>query len=382
MKQPSQRRRCAPGFTLVEVMVGVTIGLVGMLIMFRMVSVWDTHTRSSAAGNDAQTSGTLAMFALERDLKNAGMGIGVAPPGVMGCMVTAKGMTSFPLRPVSIAPGVNGSDELTVFYGTSSFMTDLAKFTDSTATTKKLVRRDGFKQGDIAVVSTGAAGSPCELIEVTDTSTADMWLKHTQVTYTSYYAAAPAPSRFNPAAGTVNAFPSGTIFSLGPMPSLNVWAIRNTGSTPTLVTQDLIRGTPETALADGVVGLKAQYGVDADGDGKISEGATPEWTTVAPADWTRLLAIRVSLLVRSKQFERSADPAASAATYAVTRNPPTWRDCTVANCRETAFTMTNVNGSADSYDETMSDPNNWRYYRYRVYQKVIPLRNMIWGTTP
>jgi len=29
--------------------------------------------------------------------------------------------------------------------------------------------------------------------------------------------------------------------------------------------------------------------------------------------------------------------------------------------------------------DTDAVPNNWRYYRYRVYERVIPLRNMIWG---
>jgi hypothetical protein len=43
------------------------------------------------------------------------------------------------------------------------------------------------------------------------------------------------------------------------------------------------------------------------------------------------------------------------------------------------FLMTNVDGSADSYSDTDANPNNWRYYRYRVYERVIPLRNMLWG---
>ena len=39
--------------------------------------------------------------------------------------------------------------------------------------------------------------------------------------------------------------------------------------------------------------------------------------------------------------------------------------------------MTNVDGTAAS--ETTDVPNNWHYYRYNVYEKVIPLRNMIWN---
>jgi type IV pilus assembly protein PilW len=39
--------------------------------------------------------------------------------------------------------------------------------------------------------------------------------------------------------------------------------------------------------------------------------------------------------------------------------------------------MTDVSGGTDS--SVAGSADNWRYYRYRVYEKVIPLRNMIWG---
>jgi len=44
------------------------------------------------------------------------------------------------------------------------------------------------------------------------------------------------------------------------------------------------------------------------------------------------------------------------------------------------FLMTNVNGQPDGFLDTDAVPNNWRYYRYRVYERVIPLRNLLWGT--
>jgi type IV pilus assembly protein PilW len=56
-----------------------------------------------------------------------------------------------------------------------------------------------------------------------------------------------------------------------------------------------------------------------------------------------------------------------------------------------SFVMTNVDGTADTStgcpdltnpaDPNLT-PNNWRLYRYSVYETVIPLRNMIWGTAP
>jgi len=74
-------------------------------------------------------------------------------------------------------------------------------------------------------------------------------------------------------------------------------------------------------------------------------------------------AIRVALLARSRQFERNP----------VTTTAPVWA--------RGAFVMTNLDGSAQATSPA-NPADNWRNYRYRVYEKVIPLRNMIWGTSP
>ena len=82
------------------------------------------------------------------------------------------------------------------------------------------------------------------------------------------------------------------------------------------------------------------------------------------------------MLVRSRQYERNGDPAASGvkAVTPTAANPYYFGDPT------RKFLMTNVSGGPDTFDDTTADPNNWRYYRYRVYERVIPLRNMLWGT--
>jgi type IV pilus assembly protein PilW len=41
--------------------------------------------------------------------------------------------------------------------------------------------------------------------------------------------------------------------------------------------------------------------------------------------------------------------------------------------------MTNVDGTADSDPTGANAVNNWRNYRYNVYEAVVPLRNTIIG---
>src|SRR5690349_12940603 len=116
-------RRLQRGISMVEILVGIAIGMIGVLIMFQVVSVWDARSRSSTSSGDAQVAGTLAMFALERDIRGSGLGFGTAPPADMGCNVQATDAGtgrafSFPLQPVEIIDndGTGEPDEIRVLY--------------------------------------------------------------------------------------------------------------------------------------------------------------------------------------------------------------------------------------------------------------------------
>jgi type IV pilus assembly protein PilW len=385
----SPRYRRHRGFSLVEVLVGIVIGMVGVLVIFQTVSIWDSHVRTTKAGGDAQSAGTLALFSIERDLRLAGMGFGKAGGDVMGCVVhahdTGDGRAfDFNLFPMHIEVGADGApDEIRILYGNSSFYVSEETFTASTASTKKLARRNGFRRGDVAVVAGNGTGVPgasdCALVQITDNTDVDGFtVAHASGNYSAdaVYAAASgasAAARFNDAGGTGTTFSSGTIYNLGPAPRLNLWRIDG----QRLVRTDVMHNAGPFEVAEGVVSLKAQYGYDLDGDNRIADTpGAPEWITAlpTPVDWTKVRALRVALLVRSSQFEKSADPSAGASAVAVTASAPSWSGG--------EFAMTNVDGTPDAYGPADAVPNNWRYYRYRVYEQVIPLRNMIWGTAP
>jgi type IV pilus assembly protein PilW len=369
------------GFSLIEILVGIIIGMVGLLVIFKTVAIWDNHTRTTVSGGDSQVAGTLAMFNLERDIKSAGLGFGAAPAGVMGCtvkgvdVVTGRNL-SFPLNPVTINVGAGGApDTLTVLSGNSSFFVDNALVRGSTANTKQFKDATGFRAGDVAVLAP-RTGTDCELIQITANNSATrVSVEHRVGDYVPdpAYQAASAVARYNVAAGTTGTYvPGGTMFNLGAAPQRNIWSI---AGGRVLGRVDDMQGTNLIEVSDGVISMKAMYGVDADNNNAISDA---EWVTAAPADWTRVRAVRVALLVRSSQFEKPL--LASSAAVAMPPTPssknPAWFGGN--------FVMTNVDvgNSADTHSDTDVVPENWRFYRYRVYEKVIPLRNMIWGTTP
>ena len=164
------------GMTLVEVMVGLAIGMIGMLVIFQTVSVWDARTRATSAGSDSQVTGSLAMYSVERDLRLAGQGFGGADTPTMGCQVdgfdqTASAPLRFPMTPVVIVDhdATNEPDEIATLYGTSSYFTSETTFSRVTAQTVSTYDRTGFKSGDLVVLANTGTGGPasanCQMLE-------------------------------------------------------------------------------------------------------------------------------------------------------------------------------------------------------------------------
>jgi len=377
------------GFTLVEIMVGMLIGLIGIIVIFQVFQLTESRKRTTTAGSDAQIAGSVAMFSLERDLRLGGFGFGVAASasggGLMGCNVNvydnANPAVNFPLRlaPVVITDGVAGApDSITVLWGSSLTFSNFETFSTTTDTSKLLKFRNGIDRGDLAIVGGPLVASPqgCHLIQVTDNTNGDQrTINHVAGGYLSKDGVTPLVTRYNNPAGPGMTFTgsSGYFFNLGPYPRANKWSIRN----GKLTLEDLLHYVdlnPADAqndwieVADGVLDLQAQYGYDANSDGQIADN---EWTVATPptnADWAKVRAIRVAILARSGEYEKG-----------YTATTPVWGCGMSVSC--TNFLMTNLDGSAGA--TSPADPTlDWRHYRYRVYETVVPFRNVIWGAAP
>jgi type IV pilus assembly protein PilW len=352
------------GFSLIELMVSVVIGLLGVVVIFQVLSVWDARKRTTAAGSDAQVAGTIGVFALERDLKVVGYGMGRINPAELNCNVRAINATgansNFPLVPAMITQGVNSTpDQLSLLYGSSDYFTAVERFKKSTPTTKEGLRfRIGLFPGDLVVVTNAPdtpAAASCELVEITSAAL-DERIEHASVDYVRFgepAGAPPLPSKFNPPGGAVTVFARGNLYNLGPAPRRHVWQIRAGGVLS--VTEQFAAGAMMD-VAEGIVDLQAEYGT-------LNVAGVIDWSDAAPANWSELQAIRVALLARSQQFERDAVTIAAPRFFNGTRS----------------FAMANVFGAESSV--TIGAPTNWQNYRYRVYEKIVPLRNVMWGKT-
>lgn len=125
---------------------------------------------------------------------------------------------------------------------------------------------------------------------------------------------------------------------------------------------------PTVVLSKDIVSLQAQYGVAAatpPGVQNVSRwvDATGSWATPSNADIKRIKAVRIVLVARSGKKEATNVTSTCTNNAGINNGPCAWQD-----------TATDPAPLID----LSSDPD-WQKYRYKVYQTVIPLRNVIWA---
>ncbi|UUZ78542.1 PilW family protein [Polaromonas sp. P1(28)-13] len=121
-------------------------------------------------------------------------------------------------------------------------------------------------------------------------------------------------------------------------------------------------------LAADIVKLKAQYGVadvsSQDVNDWVNASAATGWNTLDSAKVKRIKAIRLVIVARSSKKE-GADVTSTCTNVSggVNNGPCAWSDTTA--------------DPAPVID--LSSNTDWKKYRYRVYQTIIPIRNVIWA---
>lgn len=406
-----QRRH--KGFSLVEIMVGLMIGVVAMIIIMQVFSVTEGTKRTTTGGADAHTNGATSLYLIERDLRMAGWGLepwlylgkqmvaGVQSyepgcttlrtycDGSAACGGSTGAIAGFSLAGVTIQEGGANPDALTVRFfsnpGADNFIpsTNMEFLSDNgippkTLPTKSLTVASaaGCSGPTNAVTKTGGS-----LLLISDpTNGVCTVMQATKITL-------PLPPAqpfstiehdggdgYNPSAGWPAPTPTSSARISCFSPAANGPVFRRTYSvdvtTRQLVKTDntVVPAVANEPVASGIFDLQAQYGIAPDSVQEVNAwvNASGEWANPAPATLggagrlQRIKAVRVAVLARSSQYEKPDSAGiCSATTAAMTALWPKWNGVAVFN--------------------TANYPAGWDCYRYKVLETISPLRNVIWG---
>lgn len=359
------------GFSLVEIMVGLVIGMATVVIMLQMLSNSDATKRKAAGGNDAQMNGALALYTLEREIRASGYGIN--DQRLLGCDLTYKTSTdgatvTVPLQPATVLTAGNAlipggdvnTDALMVIYSNNQGSADGDKLlSNSTAGSYQISTPSTYRINDIVIAQNSARPAPCKL-------TTDKVVNITGSTVT-----------VDP--GVIGVPANSVIYNMGPAPVINVYAIRNGNLTVCDFTAwdcgkasytNPVDSNVWVPIASNVVTLRAQYGHDllpaivGGGLQKIVsqyDQITPDKNGLHPeCDWARILAVRVALVARNATYDKT-NP---------TKVNPVWSGTTADQVSSPS------NPTALPID--LSGNGDWTKYRYKSMETTVPLRNAIW----
>jgi type IV pilus assembly protein PilW len=365
------------GFTIIELMIGLLVGLFVTLGVTYVLMNMEGQKRTVTSGSDAQLTGALALATLTRTLQPAGYGFNQVP-GVMGCALVNKyggaGFTGLPERlvPVEIEDGKDGApDTIRVFAsGKESYAMPL-RLKETYSPTVPIAQeqfvplalagvqpKDSTYAGDLMVAAIDAL-QPCEVFRVSGV-------------------AAGVISRQDDGAWNAPGFPtqnyaSGNyLINLG-QPFDATLAVSPDGALTLKTLTFSSTGVPSYTSAlpvhRDIVNLQAMYGKDTTSP---PDGAIDEWTTEKPAtnaQWQQVVALRVAVVARSTQFEREE----------VTAEAPQWdvgKEIKVIGAQPCK-----ANSGSECLPLDVSALDQWKHYRYKVFDSIIPLRNMVWKAT-
>ncbi len=363
---PALFNRPAAGFGLVEVMVSLAIGMIAVIIMLQVFALSEQRKRTTTGGGDAQSTAAIALNQLQHDVGQAGFGISAV--SLFNCNLTWKLpsgtniATAMPLAPVTVNPattvvpaGDANTDTLLVVYGNTNGQPQGSVIQGQSSTLYAMQKATSFAIGDRVI----AAPATC-------TTT-------TNLTLDSITSVA-SPNLTVATGGT-----GSTLYNLGPTPSVLAYAVRRGNLTVCDYRVNdcgLAASTSDSSIwapiANNVVSMRAVYWRDTstlmDGIPDVHDQTTP--TTAC--GWARISALGLVLVARSTQYEKGIVTATGLNTP-MPVNAPTWSE----NATAAIVGATGGLGPNTSADEP------WKHYRYKVFETVMPIRNVGWmGVTP
>ena len=358
------------GFTLIEIMVGLIIGLLVTAVVVSVFRVFEAQKRTTTGNSDAQTNGAIALFNLQRDAQLAGFALPVygSDFSPFNCPINTTidhdnnaGTAAIGLSPIVITDGngANGSDTIAIRFGDSMKGGIAVEMQAGTATNVVQVDNNiGCTFNDVAlVINPSGAALNCSMMRVGPSPTG--------VTATGI-----TPAKVTLSA-TTNVAVGNSLSCLG------VWNEVQYAVTANQLTRSgtVTTGVPSAIavpMVPDIVNMQAQYGISA----SANSNQVTQWvnatgafanaaTTPTLANRNLIKAIRIAVVARNGLLEpANVTDTCSSRTAAKPTGLCAW-DGAAAGSQAPAIDL-----SADA---------NWQRYRYRVYETIIPIKNIIWS---
>jgi type IV pilus assembly protein PilW len=406
-RTPSYQR----GFTLVELMVGLAIGMLATLVIVQVISVFEAQSRSTTGSADAQTNGGIALYTISHDLQLAGYPLMSTTNGnPLGCTAltingtadVTNGTTDVTnrLSPVVITDGIVGtgenaspSDAITIRYGDATMggvptQTQAALPTGGYPTVVPVLSNFGCQvPNPIAAY----AALPVSAL-IVDGGTCYM----STVTAVSATGATSPPPVPNVTLSNVPTVGNGGV-NLACLGTWHEVTYRvNDGNLERCDLSQVTTGNCDPTVFPnanfvpsvvGIVNLQAQYGISQAGLSNsdpnynrivqwVDATAAAGWNAPSVANRNLIKAVRIAIVARNAKRETSVVTSACSSTTAANPTGLCAWDATSA-LPTPPLSPPFVASPAPTIDLSASNPE-WLQYRYRVFETIIPLRNVIW----
>lgn len=361
--------RTHSGFSLVEILVGMVIGLLASLVIMQVFSVFEGQKRTTTGSADAQINGSIALYTLKRDAEMAGFGLPVFSNSNTPLNCTTMpifdhdgdaGTPNIDMFPVVITDGgaSGASDRIAIRSGRTSAAGIPSSVTVAgTTATFTSNNNMGCQAGDWAII---ILGPNCAMAQVASTllspSTRAIW-NSMPLTGT--------PAVTSGSMACIGQYKKDPPYDDHSSPMEYLYWVDNGNL--------VLGGNPATSgsgtpIVAGIVNLQAQYGISAAANSNqiISwvDASGGTWGAPTVNDRNRIKAIRIAVVARNgNTLEKTNVTNVCSATTGANTGLCAWQGIT--------------GSPAPSIDLTAD--TNWQRYRYRVFETIIPLRSIIWS---
>jgi len=393
-------RKCR-GFTLVELMIGILVGLLVMLAVTQSVAFVNQQRKATAGGNDAQENAQAALAYLDGELRNAGNGMygrdsAVACQKYNAYFQGSSGTTIVDgASDVSGLPGVSMPENgMAVRIGSGSgnapdgltFYRALVNVTDPIGDGSRVllenpmptpssvfdVQQTGdYAVGDILLIKdTNNPSLPCTIFIVTGVQNTGT----DKILHNSGISGPYNPSQPTNVFTTAPAYGTGALIvrvNTSAKPTLSISSYSVVSNQLSVCSKELSScvAADQSPLVGDIVQLQAQYGVSASVSSKVVTQwvePTGSWANPSSANAKRIRAVRLVVVARSTEAAPGNVTAACTNAAGVANTGP----CSFQDADAPVIDLSAVSVPAG---------RTWQNYRYRVYTTVVPLRNVVWN---